>query len=84
MVAGTRGNDSLFLFFVGELGEGGGGTSDFEAPDDLQILPFEIDVGFVLFGEVVGLGEGCVGDNVFVFLVGLVDFGDRDDLAFLS
>lgn len=80
VVAGAGSDDPALPLLLCEASEGGGGSPDFEAADDLEIFSLEVDVGAVLTGEEGGLLERRVGDYFFVFAVGLVDLGGRHKL----
>ena len=73
MVAGTCGDDSSLFLLLGQFAEGGGGSSHFKTSDWLEILSFEVDIGFVLFREEGGFLKFGFSDDRFIFAVGLVD-----------
>lgn len=81
MVSSTRSHNSSFAFVLGEAAEGSSCTPDLEAADDLKILALEVDIGMVFGGEKGRALERSVRNDLFVFAVGLVDFGSRDKLG---
>ena len=72
MVASTGCGNPSFSLLLGESSKCGGCTSDFETSDWLEVLSFEKDVGFVLFGEKSRLLQLSMGYYRLIFAIGLI------------